>query len=153
LWSVACPELTAHHVQLNGHMLQIRDLPLESCLAVRSTTSLARVVELAAEAGARYVLIREPTGDVKGVQLTTVANWMAEQSPSVTAEEIPVVDGVLVELGTSVLEALTMLAYSTAAVLLVREPKLDTCRIVQRNILEMTAGVDAAGARRTMHLS
>jgi|GEM_PF-6457109 hypothetical protein len=134
-------------------MLQIQDLPLESCLAVRSNTSLARVVELAAEAGARYVLVREPTGDVKGVQLTTVANWMAAQSPSVLADEIPVVEGVQVELGTSVLEALTMLAYSPASVLLVREPTLGTCRIVQRNMVEMTAGVDAAGARRTELLS
>ena len=50
--------------------MQMRDLPLEQCLAVRSTTSLARVAELAAEAGARYVLVRELTGDVKGVQLT-----------------------------------------------------------------------------------
>lgn len=134
-------------------MLQIRDLPLESCLAVRSTTSLARVAELAAESGARYVLIREPTGDVKGVQLSTVASWMATQAPSNTAEEIPVVEGMQVELGTAVLDALTMLAHSPATVLLVREPKLDTCRIVQRNLVEMTAGADAAGARRTLHLS
>lgn len=129
--------------------MQMRDLPLESCLAVRTTTSLARVAELAAEAGARYVLVREPTGDVKGVQLTSVANWMAEVSPSTTAEEIPLVGSVQVELGTSVWEALTMMAQSTAAVVLVREPGVagnaGTCRIVQRNLLEMSAGVDAAG--------
>lgn len=134
-------------------MLHVRDLPLESCLAVRTTTSLARVAELAAQAGVRYVLVREPTGDVKGVQLTTVANWMAEQSPATTAEEIPVVEGVQVEPGTPVMEALTMLAHSPATVLLVREPQLGTCRIVQRNLVEMTAGVDAAGARRTELLS
>lgn len=134
-------------------MLHVRDLPLESCLAVRSTTSLARVAELAAQAGARYVLIREPTGDVKGVQLTTVANWMAKQSPTSEADEIPVVEGVTVEPGTLVMDALGMLAHSPASVLLVREPQLGTCRIVQRNLVEMTAGVDAAGARRTEHLS
>ena len=126
-------------------MLQIRDLPLESCLAVGSSTSLARVARLAAEAGARYVLVREPSGDVKGVQLTTVANWMAEQSPSVLAEEIPVVEGMHVELGTPVLEALSLLATSPASVLLVREPKQGTCRIVQRNMVEMSAAVHAAG--------
>jgi hypothetical protein len=120
---------------------------------VRSTTSLARVAELAAQAGARYVLIREPTGDVKGVQLTTVANWMAKQSPTSEADEIPVVEGVTVEPGTLVMDALGMLAHSPASVLLVREPQLGTCRIVQRNLVEMTAGVDAAGARRTEHLS
>ena len=125
--------------------LQIRDLPLESCLAVRSNTSLARVVELATEAGARYVMVREPTGDVRGVQLTSVASWMAEQSPSTMAEEIPLVLSVQVELGTSVYEALSMMAHSTAAVLLVREPKLGVCRIIQRNIVEMSAGVNAAG--------
>jgi hypothetical protein len=128
--------------------MQMRDLPLESCLAVRSTTSLARVRELAAEAGARYVLVRELTGDVKGVQLTSVANWMAEVSPGTTAEEIPLVGSVQVELGTSVWEALTMMAHSTAAVLLVREPQFGTCRIIQRNIVEMSAGVDAAGVGR-----
>jgi hypothetical protein len=63
-------------------MLHVRDLPLESCLAVRTTTSLARVAELAEQAGARYVLVRDATGDVKGVQLTTVAHWMAKQAPS-----------------------------------------------------------------------
>ncbi len=126
-------------------MLQMQDLPLESCLAVVGTTSLARVVELAAQSGARYVLVREATGDVKGVQLTSVANWMATQSPSVTAEEIPLVEGVQVELGTSLLEALTLLAYSPATVLLVREPTLGTCLVVQRNLLEMTAGLEAAG--------
>lgn len=125
--------------------MQMRDLPLESCLAVRTTTSLARVVELAAKAGARYVLVREATGDVRGVQLTSVASWMAQQSPTTTAEEIPLVGSVQVELGTSVLEALSMMANSTAAVLLVSEPKLGTCRIVQRNMVEMSAGVDAAG--------
>lgn len=133
--------------------MQMRDLPLESCLAVHSTTSLARVAELAAEAGARYVLVREATGDVKGVQLTSVASWMAEVSPSTTAEEIPLVGSVQVELGTSVFEALTMMANSTAAVLLVREPKLGTCRIVQRNMVEMSAGVDAAGVGRSDLLS
>lgn len=133
--------------------MQMRDLPLEPCLAVRSTTSLARVAELAAEAGARYVLVRELTGDVKGVQLTSVANWMAEQSPSTTAEEIPLVGSVQVEPGTNVWEALTMMAHSTAAVLLVREPQLGTCRIVQRNIVEMSAGVDAAGVGKTELLS
>ena len=133
--------------------MQMRDLPLESCLAVRSTTSLARVAELAAEAGARYVLVRELTGDVKGVQLTSVANWMAQQSPSTTAEEIPLVGSVQVELGTNVWEALTMMAHSTAAVLLVREPKLGTCRIVQRNMVEMSAGVDAAGVGKSDLLS
>ncbi|MFZ5444444.1 MAG: hypothetical protein ACOZQL_30915 [Myxococcota bacterium] len=131
----------------------IRDLPLESCLAVRSTTSLARVAELADESGARYVLVREPTGDVKGVQLTTVARWMAAQAPSNTAEEIPLVEGVQVELGTPVMDALTMLAHSPASVLVVREPKLGTCRVVQRNLVEMTAGVEAAGARRLELLS
>ncbi len=125
----------------------MRDLPLEECLAVRTTTSLARVAQLAAEAGARYVLVREPTGDVKGVQLTSVANWMAEVSPSTTAEEIPLVGSVQVELGTSVMDALTMMANSTAAVVLVREE--GKCRIVQRNLLEMSAGVDAAGVGRT----
>jgi len=89
------------------------------------------------------VLVREPTGDVKGVQLTSVANWMAEVSPATTAEDIPLVGSVQVELGTSVWEALTMMAQSTAAVLLVREPQEGTCRIVQRNLLEMSAGVDA----------
>lgn len=125
----------------------MRDLPLEECLAVRTTTSLARVAQLAAEAGARYVLVREPTGDVKGVQLTSVANWMAEVSPSTTAEEIPLVGSVQVELGTSVMDALTMMANSTAAVVLVREE--GKCRIVQRNLLEMSAGVDAAGVGRS----
>lgn len=126
-------------------MLQIRDLPLESCLAVRSNTSLAMVAQMAAEAGARYVLVRELTGDVKGVQLTSVANWMAEQSPSTMAEEIPLVLSVQVEMGTSVYEALTLMANSTAAVLLVREPQLGLCHIVQRNMVEMSAGVNAAG--------
>ena len=125
--------------------MQMRDLPLESYLAVRSNTSLAKVAELAAEAGARYVLVRELTGDVLGVQLASVASWMAEQSPSSMAEEIPLVGSVQVELGTSVFEALSMMAHSTAAVLLVREPKLGTCRIVQKNMVEMSAGVDAAG--------
>lgn len=120
---------------------------------MRSTTSLARVAELAAQAGVRYVLVREPTGDVKGVQLTTVANWMAQQSPTSDADEIPVVEGVTVEPGTSLMDALGMLAHSPASVLLVREPSLGTCRIVQRNLVEMTAGVDAAGARRTELLS
>lgn len=133
--------------------MQMRDLPLESCLAVRSTTSLAKVAELAAEAGARYVLVRELTGDVRGVQLTSVANWMAEQSPSSIADEIPLVGSVQVELGTNVWEALTMMANSTAAVLLVREPQLGTCRIVQRNMVEMSAGVDAAGVGRSDLLS
>ena len=130
-----------------AQVMQMRDLPLEECLAVRTTTSLARVAQLAAEAGARYVLVREPTGDVKGVQLTSVANWMAEVSPSTTAEEIPLVGSVQVELGTSVMDALTMMANSTAAVVLVREE--GKCRIVQRNLLEMSAGVDAAGVGRT----
>lgn len=133
--------------------MQMRDLPLEACLAVRSTTSLARVAELAAEAGARYVLVRELTGDVKGVQLTSVASWMAEQSPTTTAEEIPLVGSVQVELGTSVFEALSMMAHSTAAVLLVREPMLGTCRIVQKNMVEMSAGVDAAGVGASHLLS
>lgn len=126
-------------------MLQIRDLPLESCLAVGSSTSLAHVARLAEEAGARYVLVREPSGDVRGVQLTTVASWMAEQSPSVTAEEIPLVEGMHVELGTTVIEALTMLATSHASVLLVRESRLGTCRIVQRNMVEMSASVHSTG--------
>ena len=133
--------------------MQMRDLPLESCLAVRATTSLARVVELAVEAGARYVLVREATGDVRGVQLTSVATWMAQQSPTTTAEEIPLVGSVQVELGTPVLEALSMMANSTAAVLLVREPTLGTCRIVQRNMVEMSAGVAAAGVGRNDLLS
>ena len=133
--------------------MQMRDLPLESCLAVRTTTSLARVVELAAKAGARYVLVREATGDVRGVQLTSVASWMAQQSPTTTAEEIPLVGSVQVELGTNVWEALTMMAHSTAAVLLVREPQFGTCRIVQRNIVEMSAGVDAAGVGKSELLS
>lgn len=134
-------------------MLQIRDLPLEMCLAVGSTTSLANVARLAAEAGARYVLVREPSGDVKGVQLTTVASWMAKQAPLVTAEEIPVVDGLHVEPGTTVLDALSMLATSQAAVLLVREPQLDTCRIVQRNLVEMTASVHSTGEHPVTLLS
>ncbi len=134
-------------------MLQIRDLPLEFCLAVGSNTSLARVVMLATKAGARYVLVRQPSGLVKGVQLTSVAKWMAKQSPTTTAEEIPVVPGVQVELGTSVYEALSMLAHSTAAVLMVRESRLEGCRIVQRSMVEMTAGADAAGLRRAEHLS
>lgn len=137
-------ELAAHDVHRICTM-QMRDLPLEACLAVRSTTTLAKVVELAAEAGARYVLVREPTGDVRGVQLTSVASWMAEQSPTSSAEEIPLVDSVQVELGTTVFEALSMMANSRAAVLLVREPRLGTCRIVQKNMVEMSAGVDAAG--------
>ena len=126
-------------------VMQMRDLPLEACLAVRSTTSLAKVAQLAAEAGARYVLIRELTGDVRGVQLTSVASWMAAQSPTSSAEEIPLVDSVQVELGTTVFEALSMMANSRAAVLLVREPSLGTCRIVHKNMVEMSAGVDAAG--------
>jgi hypothetical protein len=129
-------------------MLQIRDLPLESCLAVRSNTSLARVAAMAAESGARYVMVRAPTGAVKGVQLTSVASWMASQSPSTTAEEIPLVPGVQVELGTGVLEALGMMAHSTAVVLLVREPTLDTCQVIQRSIVEMSAGVSTAGVGR-----
>ena len=137
----------------SGASMQMRDLPLESCLAVRSTTPLARVAELAAEAGARYVLVREVSGDVRGVQLTSVASWMAEQSPTSIADEIPLVGSVQVELGTNVWEALSMMANSTAAVLLVREPQLGTCRIVQRNMVEMSAGMDAAGVVRTVHLS
>ena len=129
-------------------MLHIRDLPLEECVAVKSTTSLARVAEMAHETGARYVLVREATGDVKGVQLTTVANWMAEQAPTVTAEEIPVVEGVVVELATPVMDALSMSANSPAAVFLVREPKLGTCRVVQRSLVEMTAGLEVSGAMR-----
>ena len=134
-------------------MLSIRDLPLESCLAVRSTTTLQQVAALASEAGARYVLVRGLAGGVKGVQLTSVASWMAEQSPGSSAEEIPLVDSVQVELGTSVFEALSMMANSTAAVLLVREPTLGTCKIVHRNMVEMSAGVEAAGVGRTDHLS
>lgn len=134
-------------------MLQIRDLPLESCLAVRSTTPLHRVVQLAAQAGTRYILVRQPSGDVKGVQLATVAKWMARHSTTATASEIPVVPSVLVELGTTVYEALTMMAHSTASVLLVRESRLGPCRIVQRNMVEMTAGAAAAGLRRAEHLS
>ena len=145
--------MSARHVQWLITMLQIRDLPLESCLAVRSTTSLARVAELAAEAGARYVLVRDPAGGVSGVQLTAVASWMAEHSPTTTAEEIPLVEGVQVELGTSLMEALTMLTHSTAAVLMVREPELGTHRVVQRNLVEMTAGVDAFSGFRTELLS
>ena len=133
-------------------MLSIRDLPLESCLAVRSTTSLQQVAQLATEAGARYVLVRGLAGGVKGVQLTSVASWMAEQSPGSSAEEIPLVGSVQVELGTSVFEALSMMANSTAAVLLVREPTLGTCKIVHRNMVEMSAGVEAAGVGRTDHL-
>lgn len=127
-------------------MLQIRDLPLESCLAVRGNTSLAKVVELAAEAGAHYVMVREPTGDIRGVQLTSVANWMALQSPSSMAEEIPLVLSVQVEAGTSLYDALSMMSHSTAAVMLVREPKLGTCRIIQKNMVEMSAGIEAMGA-------
>ncbi len=134
-------------------MLQIQDLPLESCLAVGSSTSLAHVARLAAEAGARYVLVREPSGDVKGVQLTTVANWMAEQSPMETAREIPVVEGVHVEPGTTVLEALSLLATSPASVLLVRESKLGICRIVQRNMVEMSASVHSTGEHPVTLLS
>lgn len=137
--------MAARCVQLIHVMLQIRDLPLESCLAVRSSTSLARVAAMAAESGARYVLVREPSGDVKGVQLTSVATWMADQSPTTTAEEIPLVLGVQVELGTGVIDALSMMAHSTAAVLLVREPTLGTCQIVQRNLVELCAGINAAG--------
>lgn len=127
-------------------MLQMRDLPLETCLAVRSNTSLAKVAAMAAESGARYVLVREVTGDVMGVQLTAVASWMALQSPTTTAEEIPLVPGVQVEPGTNVMDALTMMASSTAAVLMVREPHLGTCQVVQRNLVELYAGVDSAGA-------
>jgi len=133
-------------------MLQIRDLPLESCLAVGSTTSLARVAELAAEAGAHYILVREKTGDVRGVQLTSVANWMAKQSPTTTAEEIPLVLSVQVELGTSLYDALSMMSHSTAAVMLVREPKLGTCRIIQKNMVEMSAGIEAMGSGGTENL-
>lgn len=134
-------------------MLHVRDLPLESCVAVRSSTSLARVTQLAEEAGARYVLVREATGDVKGVQLTSVAQWMAAQHPTTTAEEIPVVEGVHVEPGTSVMDALTMLAYSPASVLLVRRQQEGDTLIVQRSLVEMHAGVEAAGARRADFLS
>lgn len=111
--------------------------------------SLARVAELAAQSQARYVLVREPTGDIKGVQLMTVANWMAKQSPATTAEKIPVVASLQVDLGTSVYEALSLLATSKAGVLLIREPRLDTCRIVQRNMVEMTAAANSTGARIT----
>ncbi len=134
-------------------MLQIQDLPLETCLAVGSTTSVARVVELANKAGARYVMVREPTGDVRGVQLTSVASWMASQSPTVTADELPVVQGMQVERGTAVLDALTMLAHSSAPILLVRGGQLESCQVVQRNMVEMTAGVEAHGALRTELLS
>ena len=68
-------------------MLQIRDLPLESCLAVRSTTPLHRVVQLAAQAGTRYILVRQPSGDVKGVQLATVAKWMKNIGDPVKKDE------------------------------------------------------------------
>ncbi len=135
-------------------MLQIRDLPLENCVAVGSNTSVARVAELAARAGARYVLVREATGDVRGVQLTSVANWMAAHSPLVTADELPVVPGVQVEPSTAVLDALTMLAHSTAPLLLVRgSSSSGSCLVVQRNLLEMTAGVEAAGVGRSELLS
>lgn len=134
-------------------MRTIRDLPLEPCLAVRATTSLGDVAAEAAQAGARYVVVRGATGDVKGVQLTTVASWMAEQAPTVTADALPVVDGMHVELTTTVLDALSMLATSPAAVLLVREPKFGTCRIVQRNVVELSASADASGPTRTGWLS
>ena len=132
-------------------MLQISDLPLEECVSVKSSTSLANVAKLTKETGARYVLVRETTGDVKGVQLTTVATWMAEQAPSVTAEEIPVVEGMQVELGTSVMDALSMSASSAAAVFLVREPTLGTCRVIQRSMVEMSAGF-AGNAKRAADL-
>jgi hypothetical protein len=128
-------------------MLQIRDLPLEQCLAVRSSTSLARVAELAAEIGSRYILVRTLTGEIKGVQLTTVASWMASRSPSVTVEAMPVVGSVVeVELTNTIVEALSLIAYSTASVLLVKE--FENCLVLQRNVLQMTAGLEANGAYR-----
>lgn len=129
-------------------MLQIQDLPLETCLAVGSNTSVARVVELANRAGARYVMVREASGDVRGVQLASVASWMASQSPTVTVDEMPVVQGMTVEPGTPVLDALTMLATSSAPILLVRGGAYDGCQVVQRNMVEMTAGVEGFGPPR-----
>ncbi len=134
-------------------MLQIRDLPLETCVTVGCNTSVSRLAELAAKAGARYVMVREVTGDVRGVQLTSVANWMASQSPLVAASELPVVPGMQVEPGMAVLDALTMLAHSTAPLVFVHDGAQGDCQVVQRNMLEMTAGVDAAGARRSGLLS
>lgn len=134
-------------------MLQIQDLPLESCLAVGCNTSVARVVELANRAGARYVMVRDAAGDVRGVQLTSVATWMASQSPTVTADELPVVQGVTVEPGTPVLDALTMLATSPSPILLVSGGTYDGCQVVQRNLVEMTAGVEGFGPRRVELLS
>ena len=141
-------------MQCIGRMtLQIQDLPLESCVAVGCNTSVARAAELATRAGARYVMVREATGDVRGVQLTSVASYMASQSPLVTADELPVVPGVQVEPGMAVLDALTMLAHSTAPIVFVRGTELEGCQVVQRNLLEMTAGVAAYGGLRPELLS
>lgn len=138
---------------MQRHMLQIQDLPLEMCLAVGSNTSVARVAELANRAGARYVMVRNSDGDVRGVQLTSVASWMASQSPTVTVDEMPVVQGMTVEPGTAVLDALSMLATSSAPILLVSGGKFESCQVVQRNMVEMTAGVEGFGPRRAEMLS
>ena len=62
--------------------LQIQDLPLESCVAVGCNTSVARAAEMATKDGARYVMVHEATGDVRGVQLTSVASGADEGSGS-----------------------------------------------------------------------
>lgn len=139
--------------RMTAMALQIQDLPLESCVAVGCNTSVARAAEMATKAGARYVMVHEATGDVRGVQLTSVASYMASHSPLVTADELPVVPSMQVEPSTAVLDALTMLAHSTAPIVFVRGTASAGCQVVQRNMLEMTAGVDAAGARRADLLS
>lgn len=129
--------------------MRIRDLPLEACVAVPSTAALNQVANLAARTGARYIMVHQPDGEVKGVQLTTVANWMANQAPTTTAATIPVVESVKVELGTPLLDVLTMLANTNATVLLVSEPEENRCRIVQRMLVEFTASAHQAGSRMT----
>jgi hypothetical protein len=128
----------------------MRDLPLESCLTVTSTTSLAQFAALASRSGARYVVVRAPDGGVKGVQLMTVANWMADEHPTATAEHLPVVQSVQVPVGMEVLDVLTLLADSTASVLLVPDAHHAHERdlIIQRSLLEMSAGAHATVARR-----
>lgn len=98
-------------------------------------------------------MVREATGDVRGVQLTSVASYMASHSPLVTADELPVVPGVQVEPSMAVIDALTMLAHSTAPIVFVRGTELEGCQVVQRNLLEMTAGVAAYGGLRPELLS
>jgi hypothetical protein len=134
-------------------MLEIRDLPMESCVTVQNTTSLVRVAEMAAAAGARYVLVRGEGGEAKGVQMTSVASWMAEQKPAILASEIPVIESQQVEPQTLVLEALSMMAHSRSSVLLVWDSKLGTFSVVQRSVLEMTFGTHAAKACRLDLLS